>query len=147
MSLEAHEAVHNVTARTLQHLRPADVRLFVEAGLHLNQHHHLLTGLGGRDERVHDRGVAAGAVERLLDGEDVRIGGRLLDEALDAGREGMVRVMHEDVRVAESGEDAAWGLSLGELRMGRRYERAVLEIRPIDLAVYLPQPREVQQAG
>ena len=48
----------------------------------------------GVDQRVDDRRVTAGAVERLLDREHVRVGGRLLDECLHAGGERVVRVVH-----------------------------------------------------
>src|SRR5690625_5846985 len=48
-----------------------DVGLLVEAGLDLDDGEHLLAGLGRVDEGVDDRGVAGGAVERLLDREHV----------------------------------------------------------------------------
>ena len=71
----------------------------------------------------------------------LRVGRGLLDEALHAGRERVVRVVHQDVAVAQPGEDAARRLALGEQRMGGRHERAVLEVGPVDLLVDLPQPR------
>ena len=37
----------------------------------------------GLDEGVHDRGVAGGAVEGLLDGQDLGVGGGLGHELLD----------------------------------------------------------------
>ena len=74
--------------------------LLVEARLDLDEHHHLLAGLGGVDERVDDRRVAGGAVQRLLDGQHVRVGGGLLDEPLHARVERVVRVVYQDVAVA-----------------------------------------------
>ena len=48
---------------------------------------------------------ADGAVERLLDREHVRVARGLLDERLDRGRERVVRVVHEDVAVAQDPEE------------------------------------------
>ena len=118
VGLEPHQAVDDVAAGPLQHPGPADVGLLVEAGLHLDQHHDLLAGPGRVDQRVHDRGVAAGAVERLLDGQHVRVGGGLLDEALHAGGERVVRVVDQDVAVAQAGEDAARRLALVRTQPG-----------------------------
>ena len=59
----------------------------------------------------------------------------------------MVRVVHQDVAVAQPVEDAARHLAVGQLRVGRRDERAVLQIVAVALAVDLPQRRQVQQAG
>ena len=83
--LEPDDAVHDVAAGLLELARPPDVGLLVEAGLDLDEHQHLLAGLGSVDQCVHDRRVTAGAVERLLDGQDVRVVGGLLEEGLDAG--------------------------------------------------------------
>ncbi len=98
--LEPHEAVDDVAPRALQHPRPPDVGLLVEAGLHLDQDHDLFAGPGGRDERVDDGGVATRAVERLLDRQHMGIDRRLLDEPLHARGERMVRVVDQDVAVA-----------------------------------------------
>src|SRR6476620_8742446 len=82
--LEPNDAIDNVTARALERSGPLDVGLLVEAGFDLDQRHYLLARLGRVDERVDDRRVAGGAVQRLLDGEDMRVGRRLLDEPLHA---------------------------------------------------------------
>jgi len=62
--------------------------------------------LGGRGfgQRFADRRVAAGAVERLLHGENQRVFGALLDE-FDDGVVGVVGVMEQDVVLAEFIED------------------------------------------
>src|SRR4029450_2634331 len=78
--LEADQAVDDMTASTLQGLRPFDVGLLVEASLDLDDHHDLLARLAGVDQRVDDRRLTRGAVERLLNGQDVGIVGGLLDE-------------------------------------------------------------------
>ena len=81
--LEPDQPVDHVAAGVLELACPADVGLLVEARLDLDDHEHLLACLGGVDQGVDDRGVAGGAVERLLDREHVRVGGGLLDEPLD----------------------------------------------------------------
>ncbi len=91
MGLESDEAVHDVRAGPFQLARPDDVRLLVEAGLDLDQDHDLLAALGCPDERLDDRRIAGRAVQRHLDRQDVRVVGRLGDEALDGCRERLVR--------------------------------------------------------
>ena len=49
--------------------------------------------------------------------------------------------------VAQPVEDAARHLAVGELRVGGRHERAVLEVVAVALAVDLPQRGQVEQAG
>ena len=84
--LEADEAVDHVHAGPLERARPLDVVLLVEARLELDEHGDLLAVLGRARERGDDRRVGAGAVERLLDGEHVRVVGRLLEEPQDRDR-------------------------------------------------------------
>ena len=122
VGLEPDQAVDDVAAGLLELAGPADVGLLVEAGLDLDDHQHLLAGLGGVDERVDDRGVAGGAVERLLDRQHVRVGGGLLDEPLHRRRERVVRVVQQHVVAPRGLEhvDRARRLDLGELRVGGR---------------------------
>ena len=116
--LELDEAVHHVHAGALQIARPLDVGGLVEAGLELDHGGHLLAVLGGADEGADDRGVGAGAVERLLDGHDVGIFGRGLHELDDRG-ERVVRPMEQHVAAADDGEDV---LARRELRRDTRIE-------------------------
>ena len=81
--LEADHAVDDVDAGALKLAGPGDIGLLIEAGLDLHDGDDLLAGLGGLDEGVHDRGVAGGAVEGLLDGQDLGVGGGLGHELLD----------------------------------------------------------------
>src|SRR5690606_30001079 len=112
---------------------PLDVGVLVEAGLDLDQDQHLLAGLGGADEGVDYRGVAGGAVEGLLDGEDVRVGGGLLQERLHGGREGVVGVVQQHVAAAQRGEDVGGGggLHLGQVAVRAGDELLVLQLRPV----------------
>src|SRR5205814_2991554 len=61
--------------------------------------------------------------------------------------ERVVRVVHQDVVVTQAREDAARRLALGEVRVGRRYERAVFQVGAVHLLVDLPQRGQVEQAG
>ena len=73
VSLQAHDAVHHVHAGAFQLACPCDVGVFVEACLDFDQCQHLLARMRRVDERVDDRGVAGRTVQRLLDGEHLRI--------------------------------------------------------------------------
>ena len=98
--LQTDQSVHDVASRALQGPCPFDVRLFVEARLDLNEYHDLLAGLRGLSESLDDCALTGGAVERLLDRQDVRIGRSLFDESLDARVEGLVWMLNEDVLLA-----------------------------------------------
>src|SRR5207245_10924242 len=104
--LEADDAIDDVDADLLQLLGPRDIRLLVTARLQFDERHHLLAALGRADQRPDDRTHRArGAIERLLDGKDVGIVGRLVDEGFRRGGEGVIGVMDEDVPVLEGLED------------------------------------------
>ena len=104
MRLQAEEAVDDLDAALLERARPLDVAGLVEARLELDDGGHLLAVLGRARERLDDRRVAAGAVERLLDREHVGIVGGARDE-LDDRIERVVRVVEEDVALADDGEE------------------------------------------
>src|SRR3712207_8944181 len=74
--LEADDTVGDMHAPRLEPSRPGDVRLLVEARLQLHEHGYLRLLVAGLRERLDYRGVGADAVEGLLDGEDVGVGGR-----------------------------------------------------------------------
>ena len=52
----------------------------------------------------HERRVGAGPVDGLLDRQHVRVLDRLPDEPLHRAREGVVRVVDQDVALADLGE-------------------------------------------
>jgi hypothetical protein len=137
--IQAHKPINDVAPGALQHSGPADVRLLVEARLHLHEHDHLLARFGGGDQGVDDRRRIRGAVKGLLDRQDVGVRRGLLDEALNAGGEGMVRVVHQDVAVAQDVEHAARLLALQQARMRCGDEGGVLELGAVQ-RVDLPQP-------
>ena len=104
--LQPDEPVDDVDARLLEAAGPFDVRLLVEARLQLDERHDLLAFARRLRERRDDAGlVAAGAVERLLDREHLRIARRRGDERLDARGERLVGKVHEHVAGADVGED------------------------------------------
>jgi hypothetical protein len=84
---------------------PDDVVALVEARLQLDEHRHLLALLGRLDQQVDERRVGADAVQRHLDGDDVRVLHRGPEERLDR-RERIERVVHQVVLVADLLEDA-----------------------------------------
>ena len=77
MGLELDEAEHDLGAGAFEIARPLDVRLLVEARLEFDQRHDRFAGFRRLGQRCDDRAVARGAVERLLDGDDIGIACRL----------------------------------------------------------------------
>ena len=98
--LQADEAEDDVDARLLQLARPDDVALLVEAGLQFDDGRHLLAVVGGALQGADDRRIAAGAVERLLDGQHALVVGGRLDE-IDDVAERLVGVVDQDVAGAD----------------------------------------------
>ena len=102
--LETHEAEHHVHAGPLQVPRPGDVVGLVEPRLELHERRHVLAVLGRLGQRAHDRAVAAArAIERLLDGQHLRIAGRQLDE-IEHRHERLVRMVQQNVVLGNFGE-------------------------------------------
>ena len=138
--------VDDVDARLLHRARPLDVRALVAARLDLDQAHRLLAALGGADERGHERRVVGRAVDGHLDGEDVGVVGRLLDEALDRGRERVVGVVDEHVAGADDAEDVDVPVVLAlQARLGHRRPRRVAQLAEARQLDDLPQVGEVEQ--
>ena len=100
-------------ARFLQLARPADVRRFVKTRAQLDQRGHLLSGVGGFDQSLHDGRVAAGAIERDFDGEHLRIGRGDFDE-VDDRIEAFIRMVQQDILFADDFEN-----------IGRRRQRRI----------------------
>ena len=145
MRLQAREAVDDVRAGALEGAGPLDVALLVEAGLHLDQADRLLALLGGAHQGRDDRRVAARAVHGLLDREDVGVLDRLLDEALDAGVEVVVGVVHQDVAAADDGEDVELlALLRPQAGPGARLPAGVAQPRPVHSG-QRPERREIER--
>ena len=120
VGLQFDEAEHDLRAGALEIARPADVGLLVEARLQLDQRGDRLAGLGRLDQRAHDRAVGRGAIERLLDRDDVGIARRLRQELHDHV-EGFVGVVDDEVLLADGGEAIAAIVAhaLGKARLDR----------------------------
>ncbi len=146
--LQSDDAVYDVHTRALELARKCDVRVLVEARLEFDEREHLLAGVRGVDERVDDRRVARRAVERLLDREHLRVGCCLREERLHRSGERVVRVVQQDVALADRREDVlrTARLDLCDLAVRRRHERAELEVRPVD-AAELEQHGRVERGG
>ena len=149
VGLQPDQAVDHVAAGVLELARPADVGLLVEAGLDLDDHQHLLAGLGRVDEGVDDRGVARGAVERLLDREHVRVGGRLLDERAARRCEnesyGWCRRTSPRAQRLEH-VDGRRRLDRCQGPVGGRDEGRVLQVLAVQVGDVV-QPRQVERPG
>ena len=104
VSLEAEYAVHDVRAGLLQLVGQLDVGLLVEARAQLDDDGDVLARLRRVGQRTDDGGIAAGAVQGLLDGQHLGVAGRLLDEIRDR-TETLERVMQKDIAGAQRGED------------------------------------------
>ncbi len=76
----ADEAIDHVDAVILQFAGPFDVIGFIEAGAEFDYGGDLFAVFCGSHEGTDDAGIAAGAVERLFDGEDFGVDGGTLEE-------------------------------------------------------------------
>ena len=129
VGLPLDEAVDDLDAGALERARPHQILLLVEAGLQFDHRGHRFAGLGGGDQRIDHRGLLAGAVERLLDRDDVRVLGRLAEDLDSVGTGGRSGVGHhvpqlEDALVlAQRFEERARGMR-GHCRTDRGAERA-----------------------
>ena len=103
MHLVAADAVDDVRAGFFERARPADVPLFVEARGQFDHDGDLLVALGGAAQAGDDRGTRAGAVERLLDREDVGVVRRLCQERHDRVVR-LVGMVEQDVALVHGGE-------------------------------------------
>ena len=76
----------------------------------------------------------------MLEGEHLRIARRLLDK-IDDGGERFVRVVQQDVLLADGVEDVLGGL---QGRWTRRGERRVFQVGPVQQVIEAHQPHEVE---
>ena len=115
VSLQTHDAVHHVHAGALQLTSPRDVGFLIKTSLNLDQRHNLLASLSRLNQRIHDGGIATGAVQGLLNRLNTRVSGSLRQERLHTGREGIVRVVQQHVVVAGGSENVCSLRSLGSI--------------------------------
>ncbi len=137
MCLQANDAIDDMHACLFQFSRPGDVALFVEARLQFQEDSHLFAAFARFEQRIHDGRIAAHAVERLFDGEHVRIARRGV-EKIDHRAERIIRVMYEDVPCPDRLENIIRGFSLLEDLWDMRFVCRELQIVPFHTAVDLP---------
>ena len=126
--LQSHHAVDHVDAGGFQRPGPADVVLLVEASLQLDQDRDLLA-LGARFHQRLDHGrVGPDAVERLLDRDHVRVGGRLAQQPHHR-REAVVRVVQQVVPPADRLEQR---FVATQRRMADRPDGRVPQFGPVE---------------
>ena len=129
MGFELDEAEHHLHAGAFEVARPANVRLFVEARLELDERRDRLAGFGSLRQRLDDRAIGRRAIERLLDRDDIRIARSLIEE-LHHHIEGFVRVMDNQIFLPDRREAVAGVVAdaLGETRV--IWDE--FEVRPVD---------------
>ncbi len=132
VDLEIREAVDDVDAGLFERTRPADVAMLVEAGLELDERHALLAALGSLDEGGYDGRVLARAVEGRLECDDRRVLCRRLQERLEGRREGVERMVDEDVALLDLGEQLVCVGREREARMDDGKPRLFLQVGAVD---------------
>jgi hypothetical protein len=119
-----------------------DVGFFIEARAQLDDHGHVLAGGRGLNQRRHDGGVVADAIQGLLDGQYLRIAGRLLDEISDRSKT-LKRMMQEHIAGAQHRKNIAAHFQSVRNAGG---ERRVLEFGAIHEVINRHQAVEVDRA-
>ena len=139
--LVAHDAVHHLRPHFLQVRGQLDVRRLVEPRPQFDDHQHLLAGRGGIHQCLHHRGIRAGAIQRLPDGEHVRVAGGLAQEVHHWG-ERIEWVMQQHIAFADGGEHVHGALDAAR---DARCEAGVFEVWPIHQIGNLHQPHHVHR--
>ena len=73
MRLEADNAVHHLHTNRFELFRPVDVGLFVKSGFEFHHGRDFLASAHRLAQQIHHRGIAACAVNRLFDGQHIRV--------------------------------------------------------------------------
>ena len=131
VDLQRGESVDDVHARLLERARPRDVAALVTTRLDLDEAHALLAVLRRLDQGGNERRVVARSVHRRLQRDHLRVGGRRVDERLEAGSERVIWVMHQDVAGTDCGE-LVTVVEIGKGRTSDRDPRILLEVRPLE---------------
>ena len=124
MRLEAEHTVDDLRADLLQLLGPVDVGFLVEAREELDHHGDFLAAARGLDQRLHQHRVDAGAIDRLLDRDDIGVVGRPANE-LDDRIERLERMMQQYVVLADRREQIR---RIPQTVGQTRHERPVVDV-------------------
>ena len=141
VDLEGREPGDHVNPRRLEALGPADVELFVEPRLELHEYRDVGPAGGRAAQRIADRRGPAGAIQRQFDRCDAGIVRCFGNEALERGREGVVRMVDEDVASVERFDDRA---VVGERILGDEWR--IVEVRPGEPSGELPERAQIHEA-
>src|SRR4249919_1862833 len=137
--LVADHAVNDLHARILQAVSEAEVGFLVEARAQLDDNGDVLAVARSLHEMIDDRRILAGAVQRLLDREYVRVFGRLLDQ-LEDRRERVEGMVQQYVAFADDVEHRVQPAQYPGL------ERRELQFRSLHQVVHLDHAVEVDRA-
>ncbi len=106
MRLVVHEPIDDMRAGPFQTAGLADVRGLVKTGLQLHQRGDRLAVFRGFAQRADNRAIPAGAVQRLLDRQHIRVTRRLFQKPDDHVK-GFIGVVQQHVLLPDRGEHVA----------------------------------------
>ena len=144
--LQADKSVDDMAACLLEHLRPLDVIFLIETCLQLDQSRDLFSVLGSLCQSRDDRRIAGYAVQRHLDGKNVRVLGRAADQVHDRIK-GLIRMRQEDILLPDHGEQILVILHIHQRRDRLRYVAFLLQMLETAHAVHLHQEGQIQRSG
>src|SRR4029077_14993955 len=121
---QSDHAIDDVGPGFLELPGPANIGSLVEAGAQFHQSGDLLAVVGGLDQRLDYGRTTAGAIERNLDRQNLRIGCGTLDKA-DNGIETFVGMMQQNILLAHDLENV--GLRR-QGRIGCGLERPIFQL-------------------
>ena len=130
VGLQLDEAVDHLHAGAFEIARPADVGLLVEPRLEFDHRSDRFAGFGGFRKRPHDRRIRRGAIQRLLDRDDIGIARRLMQE-IDHDVERLVGMVNDEVLLPDRGEAIA-AVIADAVGIARRVGHE-FEIRPVEV--------------
>ena len=141
MGLESGHTINNIHSRFAHHAGPLDIRGLVETSLQFNHSRDLLPVPRRRDQCLHNRGIRAGAVERLLDRQHMRILRRLRQKIHDR-LEAVIRMVQQDVALPNVEKQVRLGIQRNHRA---RREALVAKVWTVQLKRQWHETREVER--
>ena len=135
VGLESLHTVGDVNPLSFQELSPGNIGSFVKTGRDLHQDRHLLAPSDRLGQGAHNGRVAAGTVNRQLDGQHLGIYRRRLQESQHRGIEVVVGVVQQDVSFGDLVENCR-GLG-GQVLQPRMVDRCMRREFDLVAIVYL----------
>ena len=131
MGLEAHDAVNDMAAGFFQLAGHVDIIFFIETGLDFHEDRDLFAVFGSLGQGGDDGRLAADAVERLFDGQDMGVRRSQLDEVFYRFK-GFIGMMDHDILLG-NGLPHVGGMKLFQFprRLGERWRIAQVVV-PFD---------------